>query len=332
MGIFGVNMPILYGEGDHAFLRLQYEIIKSSNDESIFAWEHFGDLRTRSEQTGMFAKSPASFKNSGDVVSCGESNRTYTMTNVGLQIHMQLIPMAGMSEYERSWLFWSNRIDTEFLAPLMCRWKSSQTPIAVKLRYDPSSREVFTRLSHENRIKWDDVFNNEIGIHGGRTIYIRGPAASQHQRAVNTVCLVQLQVSQEWYKFWHRYKIPSPAREELPRSFLWANSKWLDSPFEVSSRGGIVWIMFHKGGDRFYLGISYVSNRPSVQIYIPTRPGDYPKPSPDRPVDRVQKMLSSNKTVSAVLRKIGTTAEPNRPYFRLVIEFIDTDDIENDLP
>lgn len=39
MGIFGVNMPLLYGEGGAAFLRLQQEIIKSSSDHSIFAWE-----------------------------------------------------------------------------------------------------------------------------------------------------------------------------------------------------------------------------------------------------------------------------------------------------
>lgn len=37
MGIFGVHMPLLYGEGENAFYRLQQEIIKSSSDHSIFA-------------------------------------------------------------------------------------------------------------------------------------------------------------------------------------------------------------------------------------------------------------------------------------------------------
>ncbi|KAK1687671.1 heterokaryon incompatibility protein-domain-containing protein, partial [Colletotrichum godetiae] len=36
IGIFDVNMPMLYGEGDRAFLRLQEEIIRRSNDISIF--------------------------------------------------------------------------------------------------------------------------------------------------------------------------------------------------------------------------------------------------------------------------------------------------------
>ncbi|KAF9455700.1 heterokaryon incompatibility protein-domain-containing protein [Collybia nuda] len=38
MGLFDINMPLLYGEGKKAFIRLQHEIIKKSNDHSIFAW------------------------------------------------------------------------------------------------------------------------------------------------------------------------------------------------------------------------------------------------------------------------------------------------------
>ncbi|KAK0717695.1 heterokaryon incompatibility protein-domain-containing protein, partial [Lasiosphaeria miniovina] len=38
MGIFGFNMPLLYGEGNRAFFRLQEEIIKLQHDQSILAW------------------------------------------------------------------------------------------------------------------------------------------------------------------------------------------------------------------------------------------------------------------------------------------------------
>ncbi|KAI6004992.1 heterokaryon incompatibility protein-domain-containing protein, partial [Pisolithus marmoratus] len=38
MGLFGVNMPMVYGEGKKAFQRLQLEIIRISSDHSIFAW------------------------------------------------------------------------------------------------------------------------------------------------------------------------------------------------------------------------------------------------------------------------------------------------------
>lgn len=38
LGIFGINMPLLYGEGRNAFFRLQKELIQHSDDQSIFAW------------------------------------------------------------------------------------------------------------------------------------------------------------------------------------------------------------------------------------------------------------------------------------------------------
>ncbi|KAH8732139.1 heterokaryon incompatibility protein-domain-containing protein, partial [Phaeosphaeriaceae sp. PMI808] len=38
LGIFDINMPMLYGEGQKAFQRLQEEIIKEYADMTIFAW------------------------------------------------------------------------------------------------------------------------------------------------------------------------------------------------------------------------------------------------------------------------------------------------------
>ena len=38
MGLFKINMPLLYGEGINAFRRLQEEILKEFDDNSILAW------------------------------------------------------------------------------------------------------------------------------------------------------------------------------------------------------------------------------------------------------------------------------------------------------
>ena len=38
LGLFSVHMPLIYGEGAKAFVRLQEEIMKTSDDHSIFAW------------------------------------------------------------------------------------------------------------------------------------------------------------------------------------------------------------------------------------------------------------------------------------------------------
>jgi len=39
IGLFNVNMPLLYGEGEKAFVRLQEEILRESSDQTIFAWQ-----------------------------------------------------------------------------------------------------------------------------------------------------------------------------------------------------------------------------------------------------------------------------------------------------
>ena len=59
MGLFNVFMPMLYGEGDRAFLRLQEEIMKQSEDYTIFAWK---SVESDVSERGIFARSPAEFR------------------------------------------------------------------------------------------------------------------------------------------------------------------------------------------------------------------------------------------------------------------------------
>ncbi|EME40379.1 hypothetical protein DOTSEDRAFT_91559 [Dothistroma septosporum NZE10] len=40
LGLFDANMPVLYGEGNKAFFRLQQEIMKTRMDHTIFVWEY----------------------------------------------------------------------------------------------------------------------------------------------------------------------------------------------------------------------------------------------------------------------------------------------------
>ncbi|CAF9911505.1 MAG: hypothetical protein ALECFALPRED_007343 [Alectoria fallacina] len=86
LGLFDVNMPLLYGEGGKkAFLRLQLEIIRKSDDESIFAWT------SNRNSSGMLAFHPSDFANSGDITICGSSGKKrfpYFMTNQGLEFQV----------------------------------------------------------------------------------------------------------------------------------------------------------------------------------------------------------------------------------------------------
>ncbi|KAH8756942.1 hypothetical protein BGZ57DRAFT_1018732 [Hyaloscypha finlandica] len=56
MGLFDINMPLLYGERMKAFLRLQEMIMESSTDLSIFFWN--GQPRS---EFGLLAASPSCF-------------------------------------------------------------------------------------------------------------------------------------------------------------------------------------------------------------------------------------------------------------------------------
>ncbi|OBT87305.1 hypothetical protein VE02_03030 [Pseudogymnoascus sp. 03VT05] len=66
LGLFGVNMALLYGEDERAFIRLEEEIIKNSDDHSIFAWTSSSEAPRTSG--GLLAASPLQFKHSRGVI------------------------------------------------------------------------------------------------------------------------------------------------------------------------------------------------------------------------------------------------------------------------
>ncbi|KAK5630363.1 hypothetical protein RRF57_006078 [Xylaria bambusicola] len=76
LGIFGITMPMIYGEGDQAFIRLQEEITKHINDDSILAWNFRSPgsiLKSTVEEASgcALASNPSSFANSSHIVPSG---------------------------------------------------------------------------------------------------------------------------------------------------------------------------------------------------------------------------------------------------------------------
>lgn len=65
LGLLNVNMPLIYGEGEKAFLRLQKEIMENSDDDSIFAWEAY--QASHATLRGLLARSPDEFQGSKDL-------------------------------------------------------------------------------------------------------------------------------------------------------------------------------------------------------------------------------------------------------------------------
>ena len=131
MGLLDVNMPMLYGEGKKAFHRLQLEIIRTSNDESIFAWSCNGmELRTGS----ILADDPSFFRGCDGMelmnrdqfieslrgdgfrereLPSVEDDRfgTFPVTNRGIQIWLYIRPHVGSDSVFQAWLPCRHRSD-----------------------------------------------------------------------------------------------------------------------------------------------------------------------------------------------------------------------------
>ncbi|KAB5572677.1 hypothetical protein GE09DRAFT_679835 [Coniochaeta sp. 2T2.1] len=93
LGIFGINMPLLYGEGTKAFQRLQEEIIRATNDMTLFCW-HWDDKYVPSNWQSILAPSPRVFTDCGGYRERFEDNHDltpYTITNAGLSIRLPTI-------------------------------------------------------------------------------------------------------------------------------------------------------------------------------------------------------------------------------------------------
>jgi hypothetical protein len=99
LGIFGVHMPLIYGEGgQNAFRRLQEEIIRSSDDDSIFAWGINGLGNKFASYHGILAPDPAPFIDSGSVRRFKTTTYTgsdMTLTNRGVQFSRVLLKSDG---------------------------------------------------------------------------------------------------------------------------------------------------------------------------------------------------------------------------------------------
>jgi hypothetical protein len=100
MGLFDVNMPLLYGEGDKAFIRLQQEIMKDSDDHSLFAWKVPAVEDTA--ESGLLARTPSHFIDTHNFTPLinGGSSAPYAMTNKGLSLDVRIHKSMSLTRLE----------------------------------------------------------------------------------------------------------------------------------------------------------------------------------------------------------------------------------------
>ncbi|KAF5490841.1 Vegetative incompatibility protein HET-E-1 [Colletotrichum fructicola] len=155
LGIFGVNMPLIYGEGDRAFQRLQEAVIRQIDDPSIFVWGSISDLddpmrksmSSRSLREPLLAPGPHSFENTGDVIPfrmLGVESRLHLDHN-GITITTPLLKQRPSNGWTRA--------GTEFfLAPLQCRRKSEPLDCIALYLWGESSGKLEMNYSRASKL------------------------------------------------------------------------------------------------------------------------------------------------------------------------------------
>jgi len=164
MGLLDVNMPMLYGEGKKAFHRLQLEIIRASNDQSIFAWDS-----EKVQPTSILADDPSRFRYCGrmelmdhdefiqflkkevpeaELDSIADRLGSFPITNRGIQIWMLLCPYRDSRFRFQAWL--------------PCRLRPLDPPVAIDLAL------------------WESNYSRGTTTIASSLSQIPRPAASQH--------------------------------------------------------------------------------------------------------------------------------------------------------
>ncbi len=174
LGIFQVNLPMIYGEGANAFLRLQEEIVRRTNDLTIFAWNQ---REGQELPYTLFAPSPAGFSDTRFLMQFSQRELVpvFSITNKGLRfenfkrLRKILIKGAdnglGVSETSE---YLTTSVMTYYI-PLGGFWNpnrsevSTTTTLAMKLR--KIGPDLFVRFGELLKIPWDLNSSPSMSFH-----------------------------------------------------------------------------------------------------------------------------------------------------------------------
>jgi hypothetical protein len=147
MGLFNVFMPMLYGEGKRAFIRLQEEIIKQTEDYTIFSWK--ANILGAAHR-GIFAHSPAEFSavrpervvpRFGYPTHQADQHPPPALTSRGLVL---TLPIIGSRSKDNTYLGW-----VSCSGPQEDNKQGEATLLCVQLREIQSHPRIFARISPE---------------------------------------------------------------------------------------------------------------------------------------------------------------------------------------
>ncbi|KAI1792660.1 hypothetical protein LXA43DRAFT_887087 [Ganoderma leucocontextum] len=167
LGIFGITMPTLYGEGQYAFRRLQEEILQRIPDQSLLAWgsvclpifQEPGQIKISpcASQT-PFAPSPRSFDLSHGHIVCAFGPRfeslklpleEYTSTPYGIRTQLCFLPLQALNP--ELTVIGLDGVDTWYLAILGSQHTDDRERLLCRLCYvtRPKSDVEFLHIPDE---------------------------------------------------------------------------------------------------------------------------------------------------------------------------------------
>ncbi|RFU79887.1 het domain [Trichoderma arundinaceum] len=169
MGLFQVNMPLLYGEGRRAFTRLQEEIIQRTDDQSIFAWNSFDDGDEDPDALfGLLAQSPAQFKHAGTLQVLPPlpvyASAPSGMTNQGLRVQLYLRPC----HFEDDAV-----MEEDYFAVLDCVKRDRDVYQCPALLLRRLSEDQYGRLRPKSQHFMPPTASTYVRDEGYRSVYIR---------------------------------------------------------------------------------------------------------------------------------------------------------------
>jgi hypothetical protein len=204
LGIFQVNMPLLYGEGARAFKRLQEEILKTSEDYTLFAWSESPGLGVDGE---LLSQTAAAFQ---DCILSG--GHLFTLSDLCLDNGILSLKSISNNDWEINsrWdppsltsrglritlpLLQDKRDKDRFKACIFCTQQVTKSgrpttlPVCVDLYVKSADMRIFTRMkpgydffptSYLSLVSWDDI--SEFTL---MTIYVTGATRSPGPKSLS---------------------------------------------------------------------------------------------------------------------------------------------------
>lgn len=190
MGLLGVHMPLLYGEGKNAFVRLQHELIRLFNDETVLLWTtrkgsvFSTNARSFAERMGgrgrypewmvresLFAESPEAFSESNGlaVIHFDKGPRNVGLSNGGISLKVELFQRFEDEGSKYQQRLSNSRTPALYAIKLNCaRTSEPDDPMILPLAATGIGHPVYEVLRTGSLYSWQEFMDTTRLLRGKR--------------------------------------------------------------------------------------------------------------------------------------------------------------------